>query len=296
MRRPYALHEVLVAPARKHPEVFRLIGGLFLVGFVAISMNTMVDRLLRATVDDYDPAIWWQGSTPATMLAVLGSFGFIIVGTVIAVRYLHDRNPIGLIGPPALAIVQFWQVLKILIILSVVLMVLPPYDAPGDDVMESQLPLITWTLLLPFSMLALLIQVSAEEILFRGYMQQSLAARFNSPLMWLVVPSAVFGLAHYVPDEANTYAWYIALWAGVFALLMADLTARAGSLGPAIAIHFVNNFTAILVFSFPDGLNGLALFVASQSRNDIDNMPFWLTVDLILILISWLAARIAIQR
>jgi DNA-directed RNA polymerase subunit RPC12/RpoP len=39
-----------------------------------------------------------------------------------------------------------------------------------------------------------LIQTGAEEVLFRGYLQQQLAARFASPIAWMVLPSAIFAL------------------------------------------------------------------------------------------------------
>jgi uncharacterized protein len=153
-----------------------------------------------------------------------------------------------------------------------------------------------WLLLLPLSLLAVLVQVSAEEIVFRGYVQQQLAARFNSPLIWMVLPSALFALGHYLPAEAGENALMVALWAGVFGILMADLTARSGSLGPAIAVHLWNNVSAILIVSLPDDLSGLALYLTPFSMDDAAAIRTWLPVDFALMLVSWLAARLAIRR
>ncbi|MFC3118697.1 type II CAAX prenyl endopeptidase Rce1 family protein [Jhaorihella thermophila] len=66
--------------------------------------------------------------------------------------------------------------------------------------------------------------------------------------MWAVVPSVLFAAGHYVPAEAGPNAPLVAAWAGLFGLLMADLTARAGTLGPAIAVHMFNNITSLLLF------------------------------------------------
>jgi membrane protease YdiL (CAAX protease family) len=296
MANSYDPHEALVASARRHPEVYRLIVGILVVGFVAITLNTMLDRFLASIIADYEPQLWWEGKTPGSMLTVLFGFAFIILGTGAAARLLQDRNPLSLIGPLQPAATQFWQVCRYLIFLNIVMLVLPPYDGPVEAELVPNLPFSAWLLLLPLSLTALLIQVSAEELLFRGYVQQCLAARFQSLWIWLVLPSALFGLAHYIPAEAGGNALMIATWAAVFGLLMADLTARSGTLGPAIAVHFVNNLAALLIFSFPDSMNGLALYVIPVSMSDVDSLRPWLMVDFLLIVISWLAARVAIAR
>ncbi|MFC6688343.1 CPBP family intramembrane glutamic endopeptidase [Jhaorihella thermophila] len=162
--------------------------------------------------------------------------------------------------------------------------------------MQPNLPLSRWLLLLPASLLVVLIQTSAEEILFRGYLQQQLAARFRSPLIWAVVPSVLFAAGHYVPAEAGPNAPLVAAWAGLFGLLMADLTARAGTLGPAIAVHMFNNITSLLLFSTPGQLNGLALYLLPYDLSDSEGILPWLAVDFVSIILTWLAARVAIRR
>ena len=77
---------------------------------------------------------------------------------------------------------------------------------------------------------------------------------------------------------------------------MADLTARSGSLGPAIAVHFCNNVSAILVVSLPDDLSGLALYLTPFGMQDTDALAAWLPVDFAMMLVFWLAARLAIRR
>jgi len=162
--------------------------------------------------------------------------------------------------------------------------------------MERNLAAGTWVMFLPFAIIAVFVQVSAEEILFRGYIQQQLAARFRSPLIWILVPAGLFGLGHYMPQDAGENATLIALWAVVFGVLMADLTARSGTLGPAIAVHLANNVVAIVVVSLPDSLSGLSLFLAPFSMADADAVRTWLPVDFAMMFVSWLAARLALRR
>jgi membrane protease YdiL (CAAX protease family) len=207
---------------------------------------------------------------------------------------IQKRDPLGLIGPVVPAFRQFWQVSRLLLVLSVIVVVLPPYDS--GTVLQPNLELKIWAALFPLSVLAVLVQTSAEEILFRGYIQQTLAARFKSPLIWMGGPAVIFALGHYVPAEAGENAILVSLWSGVFGLVTADLTARAGTLGPAIAVHLFNNVVAMLFISLPDSLSGLALYTVPYSMDDTEVLREWLAVDFAMMIVSWLAARVAIRR
>jgi len=178
--------------------------------------------------------------------------------------------------------------------IAAVLLLLPPYGM-GPELIEN-MQFSAWLMLLPLSLLAVLVQTGSEEILFRGYIQQQLAARFSSPWVWMVFPSMVFALGHYVPAQAGENALLIAAWSGMFGILMADLTARAGSLGPAIAVHMMNNVAAMVVISLPDGLNGLSLYTVPFAMSDTEELRAWMPVDFATMLVSWLAARLAIRR
>lgn len=290
----YASHELLVRSVRRYPELWRLLlGFLIIVLFV-----TILNAVFFAVVESLAPPGWaasvTQGATPLALLIVLASFAFAIMGVALVARRLQHRAPITVIGQPGMALRQFWHVLKALMVLAAVLIVLPPYSM--GEPFQPNLPLITWLLLLPFSITAVLIQTSAEEILFRGFLQQSLAARFQSPLIWIGVPSILFAIGHYAPATAGDNAGLIVLWAGVFGLLTADLTARAGTLGPAIALHFFNNATALLLLSLPDNLGRLALFHAPYTASDTEALRQWLYVDFAVMIVGWLTARLALRR
>lgn len=298
LHRNYHAHEALVAPARDRAQIWRLVIGLILASGVYLVCNQFVFRNLFTLLgDDAGPFFdaLDRGATPIAMLVLLGTFGFMILGVAVAVRVAHQRGILGVLGNIPLLASQFRDVLIVLVVINLVIWVLPPWSW-GEEAFEPNMALSAWLILLPFSLAALLVQVSAEEILFRGYLQQQLAARFSSPLVWMLIPSVLFGFGHYLPDEAGSNATLIALWAGVFGILMADLTARAGTLGPAIAVHLANNVAAILIVSLPDSLSGLALYLAPFSISDAAEVRAWLPVDFALMLVSWLGARLAIRR
>ena len=290
----YTAHEALVRPARVQKELWRLIAGLGL----AVAVSFTGSAALYGAASAVWPGPWLDGlaggKNPAALLLLLGGFGFVILGVALAARLLHRRGLFSVTGPPRVLVRQFGQVAAALLLLSGALMLLPPYGMEAP--LEPNLPVMRWLALLPLSLSGVLIQVSAEEILFRGYIQQALAARFRQTWVWLWLPAALFAFGHYLPAEAGENAVIIALWAGLFGFLMADLTARAGTLGPAITVHFFNNAAALLIAASPTSLSGLALYLMPFEMSDTGALRPWLAVDAALMLVSWLAARLAIRR
>lgn len=292
----YPAHEVLVAPARRFPELWRLVGGLVLAAGLMFGMGVVL-RGLIALFNGPGPGLMEDlgtGNTPQSLLVALYSYGLVILAVAVAARLMQGRGFAGLIGPLPLAVRQFWAVLRMMVLLHIALMLLPPYDSPGEVV--PNLDFMTWAALLPLSLTAILVQTGSEELLFRGYIQQSLAARFSSPLVWMLVPAILFGIGHYQPDVAGDNAWLVTLWAVVFGVLTADLTARAGTLGPAIAFHLANNAGALLLVSLPDQQSGLALATTTQGASDTEFMGRWFIFGFAFLIVGWLAARVAIRR
>ena len=198
----YTPHQVLLVEARKHPELWRLVVGPAIVAAVVVTLNAV----LFTTIASFGSAGWVSallaGSSPEALLIVLASFIFAALGVALAARLIQRRSLASVIGPQSVAVLQFWRVFRILALLGAVLLVLPPYDLEAPLV--ANLPLSKWLILLPLSLAAVLFQTSAEKILFRGYLQQGLAARFRSPLIWMVLPSLL--LAQFTNRMGS---WYV---------------------------------------------------------------------------------------
>ncbi|MEM9870570.1 MAG: CPBP family intramembrane glutamic endopeptidase [Pseudomonadota bacterium] len=294
----YAAHDAFVAPARAKAQMWRIPFGIVLVAAFFLALSQMVFGTvlnlvgpgLAAEIQSDGPL----GLTAGSVIFFLLQLGLLGVSSALVCVVLHGRGPMTLIGAPGLALRQFTSVSVVLIAVIAALWILPPYDFGGP--LERNMALGRWLVLLPIGLAAVLIQVSAEEVLFRGYLQQQFAARFSSPFLWMFVPSAIFGALHYMPESAGSNAVTIAIFAGVFGLITADLTARAGTLGPAIAVHFFNNVQPILISSAPDEMSGLALYVLPFGLSDEEMLAEWLPVDMGWMLVAWLAARLAIRR
>ena len=292
----YSAHVLHTTAAADRSELWRtLLANVAMVAVyvpLALLFNQVVSELTRYRPTFQDELM--ASDTPLAMYVLLASFALISISVLAIVKFVHKRDALTVFGPTILAVPQFFRVTGILVLLGAVLMILPPYGIGGDLVPNMAVGL--WALLLPLSLFAVFVQISAEEIFFRGYLQQQLGARFSSPLVWMVLPSILFGILHYQPAEAGENAVMIVVWATLFGVLMADLTARAGSIGPALAVHFLNNVTALLITSLPDSLGGLSLWHTPFGMEDEAQLRAWMPVDFAMMIVSWLAARLALRR
>lgn len=293
----YSAHEALVAPARDKSQLWRLGIGVILIAGVLLLIGQFVNQTLATILGPsaYSALVGsGGGTTQISVLYLLSTFGFLTIAVIVALKVAHHRGFGGLLGDWRLFRRQFFSVLIVLLLINMAIAVLPPWDLGLP--LEPNVAFGAWLVVLPFAVIAVLIQVSAEEILFRGYLQQQLAARFRSPLLWMLLPGVLFGVGHYMPEAAGDNAVMLAVWAGLFGCAMADITARAGTLGPSVAIHFSHNAVAILLVSIQDELSGLALYSVAVDLSDTEAVSGLFPVEFMMILISWLGARLAIRR
>ncbi|WP_137702551.1 CPBP family intramembrane glutamic endopeptidase [Marimonas lutisalis] len=293
----YAAHHLLSDPARPSAQLWRLALGVAIVVACFFAMGFAYFNLLAELVtQDEWPTLAAEideGSTPRGMLALLGSFGLISLSLALVLRSLHRRRFVTLVGPLPRAAADFFRVAIALTALAVLLWLLPE---PDLMVPQPNLPLLRWLALLPLSLPLLFVQISAEEFAFRGYLQSQLAARFSQPVIWILGPSLLFGLLHYDPATQGANAAIFAVAACLFGLAAADLTARSGNLGAALALHLSVNIPALLVTAPAGHMYGLALGTYPFTLDDTAARAVWLPYDTLVLLCSWLAARLAITR
>ena len=230
---------------------------------------------------------------PAILIAQLLLVALMGVAAAIIVQSWHKRPARTLFGDPVLARRDFLKVLPLQLIAIGMVGLTMAYAAP--HVLVANRPFGQWLIILPIALPAIILQCAAEEMVFRGYLQQQLSARIRHPFIWLGLPSALFALAHYSPALYGGNAWLVVLWAGVFGLAMADLTARSGTLGAAIAVHISVNISAILMVALPGDMGALALYVLPFGAEDANAFRALLPAEFLALLISWLAARLALR-
>lgn len=298
MRDSYEPYEALVAPARPTAPLPRLALGLTFTIILFYSLIFCLSALLGVLFSDealarYDSTLR-TGDSPLGVLANLYIFGLAAIALTITLKQIHARDIASIIGNLALAKTDFGRVCVYLAALHLVLFLLLPGHA--DAAPKPSMAVFEWLILLPLALPAVLIQTGTEELIFRGYLQSQLAARYSNRFIWMLVPALLFGMLHYDTGALGDNAMLVMIWATAFGVAVADLTARSGTLGPAIALHFVNNVAAILL-SAPEGnFDGLALYTYPFSLDDPDAVWIWAPVDIMILFLSWLSARLAIKR
>lgn len=292
----YAAHRRLIAPALPSAAFWRLLVGCVLLAVIFVLLSFVYVEICVAILPN---TIWGPngdgmsaGTTPWGALVNLFVFAMAFAALALVLPLVHGRGIGGIIGPAAPALAQARRVGAYILGVYLVISLLP---MPEGMALTPALPLDRWLIFLPLTLLGLLVQVSAEEVIFRGYLQSQLAARLNHPGIWMIVPSILFGLLHYEPETMGGAAWVIVIWATLFGIAAADLTARSGTLGPAIALHLINNFSAIALVAPQGNLDGLALYSYPFGVDDTALLLKWLPVDLMVLFCSWLAARLALR-
>ncbi|MEM8538802.1 MAG: CPBP family intramembrane glutamic endopeptidase, partial [Pseudomonadota bacterium] len=216
----------------------------------------------------------------------------IILALSMVMRTIHRRQLRTLLGRRDRALGDFILCMTYLTPLYLFFWIMP---MPEGFQLERHLGLGQWLLLVPLALPLIMVQISAEELAFRGYLQSQMAATFRHPVFWMGIPSLLFGLLHYSPEVAGENAWMLVLWASVFGVAAADLTARSGTLGAALSLHFVNNTFAIL-FAAPHGdLDGIALYTFPLTLDAPGLAGTLLPLELLMTLCAWLCCRLALR-
>ncbi|MBP7001431.1 CPBP family intramembrane glutamic endopeptidase [Amaricoccus sp.] len=240
-----------VAPARARAETWRTAAGFGLA--FAAWLATAIG--LAVTLDPAGPM--------AAALLYLLSFAGMIGGLALALRRLHRRDLASVVGPAGLTTRPL--VLGAAVAGGVGIATTVPIALTGGAELRGGL---MWLAGAAAALPAVALQATAEELLFRGYLQQQLAARFRSRLVWMLVPAAGFGALHFDPG-LGANAWLLVAAAALIGLAYGDVTAREGDLSAAIGLHVANNAAAILLLPPAGPLDAFGLWAAPPGAADI---------------------------
>lgn len=283
--------------ARPTAQLWRIVLGLLVIGTTyflwMVATGIALWLLMGSAGFEAELARIGAGADPGALVLLLSTFLGGWLGVWLALRLLH-RRPLGAaLGRAPVVLRDF--------VVGVAAMVLV-----GGGLTLAMAPMLptlvltpdpaAWLRFLPLALLGVLIQTGAEEAVFRGYLQQHLAARFASPLVWLGGPTILFGLAHFNPEGAGGNVWLVVAATGLFGLIAGDLTARSGALGLAWGLHFANNVLALLVVSVSGSLDGMALLQLPEGALPDALLRPLLLADMALMVAVWGACRLWLRR
>lgn len=279
---PYAARHGFFDPARGAGSPRRIIAGLLMIEVAWVVSGTIL--------------VPWPPEESGTAFRTLAThfvFLALAAATILVVQRLHGRDALALIGRTDRLAGDFLRVVRGLLIFLAVILLVPGTDWEGVGAARN---LGGWIALLPFACLAVLVQTAAEELLYRGYLQQSLGALHDHPAVWMVLPSLLFGLSHYNPALPWDATFAHMIWTTAFGLAAADLTARTGSLGAATGLHFGYNLPLVVLFAPAGELSGLSLFSLPAEATGEPVTAARLGFDLFYLWMLWMVCRIAIRR
>ena len=291
----YARFAPMISAASERSAIWRIVAvtvsalGLLFVwlGAIALVLSLVEDvsfeTALRAIA----------GGDPATSSGAIIYFmivGVLGLATLLAVRFWHRRGALSLIGPGARTLRHFVVAGAVTLGVVAILTIIP---TARDETTVRNLDVGVWLMWLPFALIAVAAQTGAEELFFRGYLQSQIAARFRSPLVWLIVPALAFAAAHYSPVFPTATALTYMAYAALFGVLAGDLTARTGSIGAAWGFHFANNAVAVTIIAVDGTITGLGLFRSTSGLAELSVLSPWVLADLgALVLVWWCIRRV----
>ena len=287
------------APAFPRIQIWRTLLGFMLLHVVFFAATFGI-FLLGAYLLGVEPYEILDGGSPAKAATFFLTFLGYHLGLWITLRLLHKRGFRSLFGPAQrVNWSHFRKGLVVAIGISlaaIAVQLLDPLIMEQNSAAEVRqaMPLRTWGLLIAPALVLVLVQICAEELVFRGYVLQQLRARFRSVWVWAILPSLAFGMLHFDPETYGINAVFYVIHTTVVGIVLALVTIRTGNIGAAAGLHFGNN--AMLIFSGTEGnLDGFSLFLAEMDLKS-SYMSWSIMTQTALVLIAFVGWWVLTQR
>ena len=154
---------------------------------------------------------------------------------------------------------------------------------------------LDWSQLLPVALIgfvAIFIQASSEELLFRGYITQFVRRFTANKLLFIGIPALLFALPHIINITELGGTFLVMVPYLILGLLLAWAAYRTGSLWMAAGVHWSNNFmTIVLIGTRGDVLPSVAPFQVDIPSLSVATMVVAVQSVLILVVLRYLIGR-----
>ncbi|MDO4253151.1 MAG: type II CAAX endopeptidase family protein [Rothia sp. (in: high G+C Gram-positive bacteria)] len=268
-------------------------GSLFFLLSFATSLTWVFYQAFRqegnmgSVVGRLDIASLQKGAlqSPSVFLLLFGSV-ILMWPCLWLARLLLGPKPWGLIHSVAGKIRWSWLLLCIAIslVLYVIIPVVLTILSGVPLTMSSELPVNLLVTLLLLIVFLVPLQCYAEEIVFRGYLMQTVGRWLKHPVWAIVLPAPLFMMGH-------TYDFWgqaSILTMGIAAGFMVWYT---GGLEAGIAMHVVNNVYLMIM-----GVLGLTDPFAQEGSNWVDYLMASGLELVLVILVMYAAKKVGIER
>lgn len=200
-----------------------------------------------------------SGGDPETVAVMLLTFAGVWAGAFLVVRLLHGQRFSTLFAPEGG--IRAGDLVKGLAIAAAFALASVPFGMTVAEPVATVLPVGEWFAYAMALLALVFVQATAEELIFRGYLLQQLALRSRNPLIWAVIPSALFGGLHWANAPTGELAAYYVGATFLIGLALAALVWRTGSLWASIGLHVGFNTVGLTVVGTDGLLSGGQLFL-----------------------------------
>ena len=139
---------------------------------------------------------------------------------------------------------------------------------------------------------AIFIQASSEELLFRGYITQFVRRFTANKLLFIGIPALLFALPHIINIAELGGTFLVMVPYLIMGLLLAWAAYRTGSLWMAAGVHWSNNFsTIVLIGTRGDVLPSVAPFQIDIPSLSVATMVVAVQSVLVLVVLRYLIGR-----
>jgi uncharacterized protein len=194
---------------------------------------------------------------------VVANLGVLVMlaGLVLAVAWVQQRPLLTLVTPrPRFDWRRAWQGFTACFAISGLAFAVECLLYPGRYALNPEMGRAL--AFVPAVLLLTPLQAATEELVFRGYLMQSMRTFTRSPLVIVAVSSLLFMLPHLWNPEAQHGVLIVLLYV-LIAVFLAAVTLRDGRMELAIGAHAAINVFIALVASYPESvLETPALFMA----------------------------------
>lgn len=124
-------------------------------------------------------------------------------------------------------------------------------------------------------LLAIPIQVTFEELFFRGYLNQGLSLKIKSPLIIILISSSVFSLGHIANGGMEPIFMIQNLVISlIIGIIFSVATLVDNGIELAIGAHFINNFYAFLIHSAEGSLGNFETIIQTTEGDPAMSLVF----------------------
>lgn len=239
------------------------------ITLVAQAIFLVIASLVEGNMD-------FMNYPPLTLLIVtMLPFGFLLISLIVGIVVLHKQGIFTIFTQKKkfnwnllLKSAILWFVLSGLS--DLVLSILQPGNYQFSFSLTVFLPYIL------FAIVLIIIQITAEEVLFRSYLLQGFFRLFHLPWLAIIFQALLFGILHGANPEVSNYGLLTTMpfYIGI-GLLLGWLSVKFKGLEIALGLHFANNFYATAMVTFSgSSIPSPAIFTIKNYRPEIGLITF----------------------